>query len=312
MTRALLGLVGLVALFAASCGGSDGDNERPLVVATNVQIAAIAEALGGDLVNVRSIVPSGADAHEFEPVASDLRAIEEADIILRHGVGLDDWLDDTLAAGEGAHVVVVTDRIDLLRPALERDEHAEEVSGDGDHDDEDLDPHVWHDPERVQIMAENVMSALADVDPGNSQAYADNLRAYESRLDDAKAEAAAIIAEIPAEDRKLVTNHDAFGYFADAFGLTIVGAVIPSTTTAAEPSAEDTAALLDLIEREDVKAIFAESSVNPALARTLAEDAGVVIVDDLYGDSLGEDDSGADTIEGMLVANARKIAEALK
>ncbi len=122
----------------------------------------------------------------------------------------------------------------------------------------------------------------------------------------------AIIDEIPAGDRKLVTNHDAFGYFAHAFGLTIVGAVIPSLSTESEPSAQDTAALLDLIARENVKAIFAESSVNPKLASTLAGDAGVTIVDDLYGDSLGQPGSGADTVDGMLLTNARKIADALK
>ena len=122
----------------------------------------------------------------------------------------------------------------------------------------------------------------------------------------------AIIDEIPAENRKLVTNHDAFGYFARAFGLEVVGAVIPSISTRIRASAKDTAALLDTIEREHVKAIFAESSVNPGLATTLANDAGVKIVDDLYGDSLGEPGSGADTVDGMLLANARKIADALK
>jgi ABC-type Zn uptake system ZnuABC Zn-binding protein ZnuA len=122
----------------------------------------------------------------------------------------------------------------------------------------------------------------------------------------------AIIDEIPEESRKLVTNHDAFGYFADAFGLEVVGSVIPSTTTESEPSAEDTASLLDTIERERVKAIFAESSVSAGLATQLANDAGVAIVDDLYGDSLGEEGSGAETIDGMLLANARNIADALK
>jgi ABC-type Zn uptake system ZnuABC Zn-binding protein ZnuA len=122
----------------------------------------------------------------------------------------------------------------------------------------------------------------------------------------------SIINEIPPDNRKLVTNHDALGYFARAFGLQVVGAVIPSVSTEAEPSAQETAALLDTISREHVKAIFAESSVNPKLATTLANDAGVKIVDDLYGDSLGEPGSGADTVDGMLVTNAHKIADALK
>ena len=121
-----------------------------------------------------------------------------------------------------------------------------------------------------------------------------------------------VLHEIPPDSRKLVTNHDAFGYFAQAFGLKIVGAVIPSVSTEAEPSAADTAALLDTIKKEKVKAIFAESSVNPAVARTIASDAGVKIVDDLFGDSLGKPGSGADTVDGMLLTNARKIADALK
>ena len=109
-----------------------------------------------------------------------------------------------------------------------------------------------------------------------------------------------------------MTNHDALSYFATAFGLQVVGAVIPSISTNAEPSAKDTADLLETINREHVKAIFAESSVNPRLATTLARDAGITIVDDLYGDSLGEPGSDAATVDGMLLANARKIADALK
>jgi ABC-type Zn uptake system ZnuABC Zn-binding protein ZnuA len=142
--------------------------------------------------------------------------------------------------------------------------------------------------------------------------YDGNALAYKAKLDSTKAQVQSIIDSIPAENRKLVTNHDAFGYFADAFGLEVVGAVIPSVSTNAEASAKDTAELLDTIRREHVKAIFAESSVNPKLARSLAQDAGVTIVDDLYGDSLGQPGSGADTVDGMLLANARKIAEALR
>lgn len=109
-----------------------------------------------------------------------------------------------------------------------------------------------------------------------------------------------------------MTNHDALGYFAKAFGLKIVGTVIPSVSTQAEPSAGETAKLLGTIRREKVKAIFAESNVNPKLAETLAKEAGVKIVEDLYGDSLGPPGSGAETVEGMWLANARKIADALK
>ena len=268
------------------------------VVATTVQITALAKEVGGDRIKLTGIIPAGADPHEFEPKPSDLVAIEGAKLILRHGIELDSWLDDTLRAGAGATVVTVTDGITLAQ-----------FEEDGKTVD---DPHVWHDPDNDKIMVDNIAKALDAADPANKATYDTNAAAYNQKLDDTKMQVQAIINEIPPDNRKLVTNHDAFGYFARAFGLTIVGAVIPSVSTEAEPSAQDTAALLDTIQKEHVKAIFAESSVNPKLATTLANDAGVKIVDDLYGDSLGESGSGADTLDGMLLANARKIADALK
>jgi ABC-type Zn uptake system ZnuABC Zn-binding protein ZnuA len=273
-----------------------------------VQIEAIAREVGGDLIDLRGIVPAGADAHVFEPVASDLRAIADADVILRHGIGLDDWLDDTLGANTEATIVTVTDGITLQPPALE---HVDE-GGDSSAEEDGLDPHVWHDPDRAKIMVQNTARALGEADPEHRQSYEERAATYNSKLDTTKAQVQSIIDEIASENRKLVTNHDAFGYFADSFGLEIVGAVIPAATTEAEPSAEDTAELLEVIGREGVRAIFAESSVNADLAATLASDARVRIVDDLYGDSLGDPGSGAETIDGMLLANARKIADALK
>jgi len=161
-------------------------------------------------------------------------------------------------------------------------------------------------------MVDNIASALDNFDPAGKTTYDANAKAYKAKLDETRDTVQAIISEIPPENRKLVTNHDALSYFATAFGLQVVGAVIPSISTNAEPSAKDTADLLETINREHVKAIFAESSVNPRLATTLARDAGITIVDDLYGDSLGEPGSDAATVDGMLLANARKIADALK
>lgn len=297
------------ALFSAC--GSDDDNatqgEKPSVVATTVQITALTNAIAYGHVDLTGIIPAGADAHEFEPTASHLTAIERADLILRNGIGLDDWLDDTLSANNDADVVTVTEGISPRK---------------GEEDGEFVDdPHVWHDPDNDKIMVDNIAAALARIDPSNTKYYEENAVNYKSKLDETKHQVQEIIAEIPKPDRKLVTNHDAFGYFAQAFGLEIVGAVIPAISTDVEPSAQETAELLDTIEREHVKAIFAESSVNADLAAQLASDAHVKIVDDLYGDSLGEPcvvNEGPrpadcpDTVHGMLLANARKIADALK
>jgi len=290
-------ILGIIPLGLTACGGDDA-GDKPRVVATTIQITSLAKQVGGDKIALTGIIPAGADAHEFEPTASNLTAIEGADLILRNGIGLDDWLDDTLSANNDADVVTVTEGI-----ALRKGEEEGEVIDD---------PHVWHDPDNAEIMVDDIAAALSRVDPANRSTYDTNAATYKLTLDRTKIKIQQIINEIPAESRKLVTNHDAFGYFANAFGLTIVGAVIPSISTDTEPSAQDTADLLDTIAREHVKAIFAESSVNASLATTLADDAHVKIVDDLYGDSLGQPGSGADTVDGMLLANARKIADALK
>ncbi|MDP9180238.1 MAG: metal ABC transporter substrate-binding protein [Chloroflexota bacterium] len=309
--KPLLALVAFVlvpALLLTACGGDDSSTSgspggsssaaKLNVVATTVQITALAHEVGGDRIDLSGLIQPGADPHTFEPTASDLTKIEGADAILRHSLGLDDWLDGTLQAGAHAQVVTVTGGITPLK--------SEENGATVD------DPHVWHDPDNDKIMVDNIAAALDRADPINKPAYDANAAAYKKKLDDTKAQVQSIINEIPPDNRKLVTNHDALGYFARAFGLQVVGAVIPSVSTEAEPSAQETAALLDTISREHVKAIFAESSVNPKLATTLANDAGVKIVDDLYGDSLGAPGSGADTVDGMLVTNARKIANALK
>ncbi len=289
----LLGLLG--PLLAA---GPVHPADRLKVVATTVQITALTAAVAGDRIELRGIVPAGADPHEFEPVAADLAAVEHATLILRHGIGLDDWLDRTLKAGKQATVVTVTRGVRLQK---------------GEEDGKPVDdPHVWHDPTNAKRMVDNITAALDRVDPANKGIYDTNATAYKKRLDEARAQIQAILNEVPAANRKLVTNHDALGYFAKAFGLKIVGAVIPSVSTQAEPSAGETAKLLQTIRREKVKAIFAESNVNPKLAATLAKEAGVKIVEDLYGDSLGPPGSGAETVEGMWLANARKIADALK
>lgn len=301
---ALAGLLA-VGLAGAACSSSSGGKSTATpgstklnVVATTVQITALAKEVGGDKIELHGLIPAGADPHEFEPRPSDLVTIEGAQVILRHGLELDSWLDGTLQAGSHADVVTVTDGI----TPLTAEEGGKQVN----------DPHVWHDPANDKVMVDNIAAALEQADPANSATYRANAAAYDTVLDNTKTQVQAIIDEIPPDNRKLVTDHDAFGYFARAFGLEIVGAVIPSVSTSAESSAQQTAALLDTIQSEHVKAIFSEGSANPKLAKALADDANVTIVDDLYGDSLGTAGSGADTVDGMLLYNARKIADALK
>jgi len=291
-------VVAVTTLMLVLSASSSRGAERPRVVATTVQVTALTAAVAGDLIELRGIIPAGLDPHEFEPMASDLIALEGAALILRNGLGLDDWLDRTLKAGKRATVITVTRGVRLQK---------------GEEDGRPVpDPHVWHDPDNAKKMVDNIATALGRVDPGHRTVFDANAAAYKTRLDAARAQVQTILSEIPPVSRKLVTNHDALGYFAKAFGLKIVGTIIPSVSTQAEPSANETAKLLQTIRREKVQAIFAESNVSPKLAETLAKEAGVKIVADLYGDSLGPAGSGAETLEGMWLVNARKIANALK
>jgi ABC-type Zn uptake system ZnuABC Zn-binding protein ZnuA len=228
-----------------------------------------------------------------------VRRVGGADVVLRNGIGLDDFLDDVIeGSGTDAMIVTVTEGVEV-------------AAGEDGHDSE-ADPHVWQDPLNVQVMTAATADALAQADPANAALYRANAAAYQDVLDETDREIQVLIEEIPAGQRKLVTNHDAFGYFIRRYGLEFVGAVIPGASGQGEPSAEQIAALSDLIEREGVTAIFAEDSIDPAVAEQLADDSGIQIVDDLYSDSLGEPGSGAETVHGMLLANARKISEALR
>jgi ABC-type Zn uptake system ZnuABC Zn-binding protein ZnuA len=294
----------ITALVASACGSSDNrpEDEGLRVVATTSQIAALAAEVGGDAVHVDTLLGPGVDAHDFQPAVSDVRRVGAADVVLRNGIGLDDFLDDVIeGSGTDAEVTTVTEGVTLV---------GGEDDGHG-HDLKQADPHVWQDPINVKVMVARVAEALSRADPDNAALYQARARAYQGVLDATDAEIRALIESIPPEDRKVVTNHDAFGYFLRRYGLEFVGAVIPGASSQSEPSAKEIAELVDLIEREGVKAIFAETSIDPAVARQLAEDTGVAVVDDLYSDSLGEAGSGAETVDGMLLTNARRIAEAL-
>ena len=184
----------------AACSGDDSPDEkggsgRLRVVATTVQITALAKEVGGEDIELHGIIPAGADAHEFEPTASDLRAIEDADVILRHGIGLDDWIEDTLGAGD-VEPVVVTEGIAV---------HEGEAEAEDEGNDHAEDPHVWQDPANDKTMVDNIAAALGDADPDNASAYDANAQAYNDVLDETRDEVQAIIDEIPAENRKLVT-----------------------------------------------------------------------------------------------------------
>jgi zinc/manganese transport system substrate-binding protein/manganese/iron transport system substrate-binding protein len=286
----------------ATSGASDTRTPAPgalRVVATTTQIADFARQVGGDLVAVTGILPPNADPHDFEPTPRDVAKIADAQLVLEHGLNLDAW-GDTMVKESGTHatVVVVTTGVQPL-PSDEEGMRAG-------------DPHVWFDVANAKIMAANIRDAFSAADPAHAAAYAANATAYLSQLDELDSWIRQQIATVPPANRKLVTNHDAFGYYVKAYGLEFVGSVIPSLDTNAEPSAKDTADLIDKIKAQHVKAIFTEASLNPQLEQQIASEAGVKVVNNLYGDALGPAGSGADTYLGMMRTDTTFIVNALK
>jgi ABC-type Zn uptake system ZnuABC Zn-binding protein ZnuA len=269
------------------------------VITTIPLLADLTRQIGGSRVDVQSVLPPNADAHEFEPKPQDLVAAEDAALIVEHGLHLDDWAADLVAnAGSNAPVVVATMGVQTIA--------SDEKGFDQG------DPHVWFDPRNVKVMVDNIAAALVQVDANGLATYEARRDAYKEQLDQLDQAIMEQIATIPPERRKLVTNHDAFGYFAARYGLTYIGSVIPSLDTRAEPSAKETAALIEKIKAEGVPAIFTEVSVNPALEEELAKEAGVKVISNLYGDTLGEPGSGADTYIGMMQTDTRLIVEGLR
>jgi zinc/manganese transport system substrate-binding protein len=292
--RPLVLLPLLLAL--AACGGSPGD--RPTVVATTTQLADVAREIGGDAVDVHQILQPNTDPHEYEPRPADVEAATCAKIVFENGDGLDRWAAKIVQeAGGHPLVVVLGDRIAVRRPGETSGPEASRV-----------DPHWWHDPRNAEAAVAAIRDALVRADGRHAPAYRRNAALYLARLRRLDRTISACLGRIPPKERKLVTDHDAFGYFAARYHLSVVGAVVPGQTTQAQPSAGETARLIALVRREHVRAVFPESSLNARLARTIAHEAGASSNATLYGDTLGPAGSAGATYVAMELANADSIA----
>ncbi|HEX5369041.1 MAG TPA: zinc ABC transporter substrate-binding protein [Dehalococcoidia bacterium] len=267
------------------------------VVATTTQIGDMAANVGGDRISLNVLLKPNQDAHDFEPQPSQIRALSQADVVLRHGLGLDGYVDKAVG-GSGAEVATVTDGITTLAGAGEETGHP--------------DPHVWFSVANAKQMVEDIRDALTRADPAGAAYYAGNATQYLHQLDASEAQIDDLVAGVPQACRKLVTNHDFLAYFANAYGFELVGSVIPSTSTEAAASAQDVASTVQAIKAQHVPAIFAEASVNPDLIRQVGREAGVKVVSDLYSDSLGPKSSDGSTYIKMMLADTQKITGALK
>jgi zinc/manganese transport system substrate-binding protein/manganese/iron transport system substrate-binding protein len=287
-----------VAVLVSACGSggpsTSGAAEGSLkVVATTTVFADLLRNVAGDRAVVDSIIPPGAGPEDYEPKPDDARKLADADLIVSNGVGLDDFLDDLIAAAgkESAARLVLGDGLETI--TVEGEEN----------------PHFWLDP---TIVAEHYVPAisakLAELDAAGAAAYEANAAAYIDELGAMDAANAAMIETIPVQNRKLVTFHDAFPYFAEHYGFELVGVIVENVGQ--EPTASELAALVETVKAAGVKAVFSEAQFSPDLAQTLADEASVTdVVTTLYNDTVGPPPT--DTYLKMMEWNVNEIVKAL-
>jgi ABC-type Zn uptake system ZnuABC Zn-binding protein ZnuA len=310
-----LALLLLAVAVVAGCGDDDGGGSGARVgaVATTTHVADLVRNVGGERVEVDGILPPEADPHEYEPRPSDAAALSEAEVVFRSGGDLDEWLDELIeSAGGDAAEVTLLDSVKVIEGGHEHDEgeHDEGEHDEGEHD-EEADPHWWQDPHNAILAVAAIRDALVEADPDGRAAYDRNAAAYTRELRGLDADIARCIERVPPDKRKIVTTHDSLGYFAERYGVEVVGAVIPSLSTQAQPSARDVDELVRQIEEEGVEAIFPEVAVSQRLERAISRESGAEVGAELWTDSLGPEGSGAETYLDAMRADAAALVEGM-
>lgn len=277
------------------------EGEKLRVIATTNIVADVVANVGGDRIELTGLLPAGADPHTYQPTPQDLLAAADAHAIFINGVGLEAFLNEMLQnAGSDAPVIPVSQGVKLLEFNLgqNNDEH------------QTADPHTWFDPNNVIVWVRNIEQALSRLDPAHAKAYEAHAEAYIEKLQALDMWIREQVAQIPEENRKIVTDHRVFAYFADAYGFEVVGAVIEASSMAAEPSAQELAVLENKIRQHDVPAAFVGRTANPKLAERVAEDTGIKLVA-LYTGSLSEAGGEADSYIEFMQHNVSTIVKAL-
>ena len=291
--RGLFGaLAGLVmAALAAAPAAAEG---RLNVVASFSIVGDFAREVGGERIALTTLVGPDGDSHVYRPTPDDVRRVAEASLVIINGLGLEGWLPRLVsAAGNHARIVTATDGIAPRRPA-------------GGHD---VDPHAWQSVPNARVYVANIRDALMAADPAGAAIYRANAEAYLARLDELDREVRAAVARIPASRRRVISTHDAFGYFADAYGIAFIAP--QGVSTDSEVSARDLAAIVRQVRAEAVPAVFLENISDPRLMRQIAAETGARIGGTLYSDSLTAENGAAPTYIDLVRHNIKALTDAL-
>jgi zinc/manganese transport system substrate-binding protein len=298
MTTRRLVLATLAMLIAAPASAQDSQ-PRKLAVASTSIIADFVRNVGGDRIEVKALVGANGDAHVYSPTPGDAREIAAAAIVFVNGFGLEGWLPRLVSASSSKAPVIVVSKGIAARRMPDEEHPGRTVT----------DPHAWQSIADAKIYVANIRDGLAAADPAGKAAYEANAQAYLARLDELENEVRAALAAIPAERRKIITTHDAFGYFGAAYGMSFIAP--EGVSTDSEPSAKDVARIIRQIKKQKIPAVFLENVSDPRLMEQIARETGAAIGGKLYSDALSEPGGPAATYLDMMRHNVRELTKAL-
>ncbi len=297
MIRKISGVVICAFVLVACANTPTASSNKPRIVATTTIISDITRQIAGDQIDVITLLAPGIDPHDYEPVPIDLQVISQAKLILANGAGLEPWLNKITES------TVTTDKVVYVSKGLTTHSLPNSTT---------IDPHLWFDVNNAIHYTEQIRAGLIAIDPANAETYRSNAAGYIAQLKELDTWISDQVNTLPIDKRLLITNHDTFGYFAARYGFTVIGTIFPANGAEASPSAQQIADLVNSIKHSQAKAIFTENTLNPELANTIAQEAGVKIVTKLYTDSLGPNGSPASTYIDMMRYDVQTIVEALK
>ncbi|MEI6291645.1 MAG: metal ABC transporter substrate-binding protein [Chloroflexota bacterium] len=295
-------IIGLLSNGCTSASQKTAKDGPIRVLVVETFLADITQNITGDRLQVESLIPIGIDPHAYEPTPQDVSRIADSQLLIANGAGFESWLSKTLENAGGQHVL-----LEASSGLVSRKTSSGELI-DPDHSG---DPHFWLDPNYVIKYSENIRDSLIKADPAGAETYTKNATAYIQKLRILDGWIREQTSSIPEKNRLLVTNHESLGYFADRYGFTIIGTVIPSTSTEASPSARQMVDLIDRIKKSGAKAIFLETGANPQMAEQIAKETGVKIVTDMYTHSITDASGAAPTYIEMMKHNVL-LLQALK
>jgi zinc/manganese transport system substrate-binding protein len=302
----------LLGSLSFGCGSSAAPASGLTATAVETFLADIAQNIAGDRLQVHALIPYGIDPHEFDPAPKDMVIVSESDLLIINGGGIEGWLADALQTIGGNRVLVTASQGLVSRP-VDRTAVTKTSSGSSPTPSAaNTDPHYWMNPLLIKTYVANILEGLIQIDPAGEALFRRNAAAYSAELDRLDQWIISQVALIPSDQKMLVTDHDDLGYFADRYGFKIIGAILPSVSPDAEPSASQVAALIDQIRATHAKAIFLDTGSNTQLADQISQETGCRVVTGLYIHSLTPPGGAAPTYLDLIKYDVTLMVEALR